>query len=242
MAIAERFLAATFNRPGFELVDHFTYGILGDGCLMEGVASEAASLAGHLGLGKLIYLYDDNQITIEGGTDLAFTEDVALRFKAYGWQVVTVADGNDIGAIDQALAAAKAEHSSPSLIMVRTTIGYGSPHKAGTAECHGAPLGAEGAKLTKESLGWPASRHSAVPEEVTDYYRGAAAAGVEAHAEWSEAMDRYREAYPELATQWDEALAGRLPEGWQEALPTFARGEKVATRTASGKVLNAMGE
>ena len=155
MAMAERFLAATFNRPGFELVDHYTYGIVGDGCLMEGVASEAASLAGHLGLGKLIYLYDDNHVTIEGGTDLAFTEDVEARFRAYGWQVLTVADGNDLEAIDEALTAARAETAKPSLIKVRTTIGYGSPHKAGTAECHGAPLGAEETRLTKEALGWP---------------------------------------------------------------------------------------
>ncbi len=240
MAIGERLLAATFNRPGFELVDHFSYGILGDGCLMEGVASEAASLAGHLGLGKLIYLYDDNHITIEGGTDLAFTEDVDLRFNAYGWQVLKVTDGNDIGAIDQALAAAKAEDSRPSLIMVRTTIGYGSPHKGGTAECHGAPLGAEESKLTKQSLGWPAEPTFAVPREVTDYYRSVGAAGTRSHTEWTEAMGRYREAYPDLAKQWDEAVAGMLPEGWQENLPTFDAGEKVATRAASGKVLNAL--
>jgi transketolase len=240
MAIAERFLAATFNRPGFELVDHYTYGILGDGCLMEGVASEAASLAGHLGLGKLIYLYDDNHITIEGGTELAFTEDVGTRFRAYGWQVLTVEDGNDLGPIDKALVAARAEREKPSLIKVRTTIGYGSPHKGGTAECHGAPLGAEEAKLTKEALGWPADPAFLVPLGVTELYGKVAASGSTAHAEWTALFARYQEAYPELAKQWGEAMAGKLPEGWNQGLPEFTAGEKVATRAASGNILNAL--
>ncbi len=242
MAIAERFLAATFNRPGYGLVDHHTYGILGDGDLMEGVAAEAASLAGHLRLGKLIYLYDDNHITIEGDTELAFTEDVGLRFQAYGWQVLKVDDGNDLDAIDKALALARAETAKPSLIRVRTTIAFGSPHKAGTAESHGAPLGAEEVRLTKEALGWPPDSSFFVPEEVREYYGEVASAGGVAHSAWQEMLARYREAYPELATQWDEALAGRLPAGLEDALPTFATGEKVATRSASGKVLNALAD
>jgi transketolase len=233
-------LAATFNRPGFELVDHHTYGILGDGCLMEGVAAEAASLAGHLRLGKLIYLYDDNHISIEGSTELAFTEDVVARFEAYGWQVLTVADGNDLAALDKALAEARAEASRPSLIKVRTIIGYGSPNKAGTAECHGAPLGAEEVRLTKEALGWPAEPPFLVPREVVGFYEKATATGKAAHAEWTTLFARYRVEYPDLARQWDEAMAGELPEGWKDGLPKFSEGEKVATRSASGKVLNAL--
>jgi transketolase len=213
---------------------------LGDGCVMEGVAAEAASLAGHLGLGKLIYLYDDNHVTIEGSTDLAFTEDVAARFEAYGWQVLTVADGNDVVAVDKAIAAARAETGKPSLIKVRTTIGYGSPHKAGTAECHGAPLGAEEAKLTKEALGWPADSSFLVPQEVTEFYATAAAKGKAAHAEWTALLARYRETFPQLAEEWEEAVSGRLPAGWIDGLPAFSAGEKVATRAASGKVLNAI--
>ncbi len=240
MAMGEAFLAATFNRPGYPLVDHYTYGILGDGCLMEGVAAEAASLAGHLRLGKLIYLYDDNHVTIEGGTDLAFTEDVDARFKAYGWQVLGADDGNDLEAIDRAIAAARAEKNRPSLIRVRTTIGYGSPHKAGTAECHGAPLGAEEVKLTKQALGWPADSSFLVPAQVREYYGKAAAAGAAAYARWESLFAKYDEAFPELARQWKTAMAGGLPEGWKDSLPAFAAGEKIATRAASGKVLNAL--
>jgi transketolase len=240
MAIAEAFLAATFNRPGYELVDHRTFGIMSDGCLMEGVAAEAASLAGHLGLGKLIYLYDDNHVTIEGSTELAFTEDVGLRFEAYGWQVLTVEDGNELSALDQAIAAACAETAKPSLVKVHTTIGYGSPHKAGTAECHGAPLGPEEARLTKEALGWPGDLFFAVPERVRGLYGRVSAAGATARARWEELFGRYEQAYPELAKQWKEALAGRLPDDWKEKLPVFAAGENVATRAASGKVLNAL--
>ncbi len=240
MAIAETFLAATFNRPGHTMVDHRTFGILGDGCLMEGVAAEAASLAGHLGLGKLIYLYDDNHITIEGSTDLAFTEDVGRRFEAYGWQVVTVDDGNDLEAIDEALKTACAETARPSLIKVSTVIGYGSPHKAGTADCHGAPLGKDEMTLTKEALGWPAGVSFAVPERVREWYAAAAARGAAARAGWQERFTGYELEYPDLARQWKAALAGQLPDGWKSKLPTFAAGESVATRSASGKVLNAL--
>ena len=228
MAIAEAFLAATFNRPGFEVVDHYAYGIVGDGCVMEGVTSEAASLAGHLGLGKLIYLYDDNHITIEGSTELAFTEDVGRRFEAYGWQVLSVEDGNDLDAIDRAIVGARAEKDKPSLIKVRTTIGYGSPNKSGTAECHGAPLGKEESRLTKEALGWPCDASFVVPEQVREHYSRVAAAGAAVRASWLDLFARYEQAHPDLARQWKEALAGKLPEGWEETLPAFAsRGKGV---------------
>jgi transketolase len=240
MAIAEAFLAATFNRPGLPLFDHFTYGIASDGDLMEGVAAEAASLAGHLRLGKLILLYDDNQVSIEGPTSLTFTEDVGRRFAAYGWQVLTVADGNDLAAIDDALHAARAETERPSLIKVRTVIGFGSPHKAGSAESHGAPLGPEESKLTKEALGWPGGLQFAVPARVHAQYAAAAAKGAAAHREWQGLFDRYQREFPEAAAQLEDALAGRLPQGWEQALPRFEAGKSLATRAASGKTLNAL--
>ncbi|OFW61026.1 MAG: transketolase [Actinobacteria bacterium RBG_16_64_13] len=240
MAIAEAFLGATFNRPGHALVDHCTFVIAGDGDLMEGVSAEAASLAGHLGLGKLIVLHDDNHVTIEGGTDLAFTEDVGKRFEAYGWQVLTVEDGNDLAALDQALGAARSQAGKPSLVKVRTTIGYGSPHKAGTAECHGSPLGDDELRLTKEALGWPADLFFAVPKRVRAKYEEVAAGGAAARAGWEASLAKYKEAHPDLARQWEDAMAGRLPDGWKEKLPIFAAGEKMATRSASGKVLNAL--
>ena len=240
MAIAETFLAATFNRPGYTLVDHFTYGICGDGDLMEGISSEAASLAGHLGLGKLIFLYDDNRISIEGCTDIAFTEDVGKRFEAYDWQVLTVDDGNDVAAIDAAIAAARADAARPSLIKIRTTIGYGSPGKAGTADCHGSPLGTDEVKLTKEALGWPGGLFFAVPQRVHDQYDAVAGRGKARREEWLAILDGYEKAYLEQAALWKTPMAGGLPEGWTEKLPTFAAGEKIATRSASGKVLNAL--
>ncbi|MBN1631975.1 MAG: transketolase, partial [Thermoleophilia bacterium] len=240
MAIAETFLAATFNRPEYPLVDHFTYVELGDGDLMEGLTAEAASLAGHLKLGKLIALYDDNCISIEGCTGLAFTEDVGKRFEAYGWQVLTVDDGNDLAAIDEAISAARAETARPSLLKIRTIIGYGSPNKAGTAESHGAALGEEEVRLTKEALRWPGDLFFAVPERVREQYAGVAAGGAAARAHWLDLLTRYEGVYPDLARQWREAMAGQLPEGWQEKLPSFAAGQKVATRSASGKALNAL--
>ncbi len=240
MAMAEAFLAATFNRPGTILVDHRTFCMVGDGDLMEGVASEAASLAGHLKLGKLVVLYDDNHISIEGCTDLTFSEDVGMRFEAYGWQVLGVADGNDLAAIDRAIAEAIAEGGRPTLIKVRTIIGFGSPHKAGTAECHGAPLGVEESALTKEALGWPAGLFFAVPERVRELYAGVAARGAAARSSWSELLDSVRATEPQRASQWDAALAGRLPEGWADSLPVFKTGDSIATRAASGKVLNAL--
>ncbi len=240
MAIAEAFLAATFNRPGFDLVDHYTYAIVSDGDLMEGVASEAASLAGHLGLGKLVYLYDDNRISIEGSTQLAFTEDVGARFEAYGWQVIKVDDGNDLKAIDAAISLARAEPAKPSLVMVRTIIGCCSPNKAGTAEAHGAPLGTDEVRLTKEALGWPGDLFFAVPERVREQYSAVAAAGGALRARWDETFARYEREFPAPAEQWKSAMAGRLPEGWEDKLPVFAAGESLATRSASGKVLNAL--
>jgi len=240
MAIAEAFLGATFNRRGYRVVDHHTYVMVGDGDLMEGVTAEAASLAGHLGLGKLICLYDDNHISIEGGTHLAFTEDVGLRFEAYGWHVLTVADGNDLGAIDEALKAARTETARPTLIKVRTVIGYGSPKKAGSADAHGAPLGVDETRATKEALGWPGDLSFAVPERVRTRYAKVAAGGAKARARWQEVLSGYKSAHPELARQWGAALEGKLPAGWKAGLPRFTPGEKIATRAASGKVLSAL--
>jgi transketolase len=240
MAIAEAFLGATFNRPAHTIVDHFTYAICSDGDLMEGVSAEAASLAGHLRLGKLICLYDDNRITIEGSTALALTEDVTKRFEAYGWQVLVVEDGNDIGAIDAAIATAKAETARPSLIRVRTVIGYGSPNKAGRADSHGSPLGIEEVRRTKEALGWPADLSFSVPARVYEQYAAVAAKNRARRAEWLEGLAAYENAYPAEARLWTTLMEGRLPEGWQDALPQFAAGERLATRSASGKVLNAI--
>jgi transketolase len=240
MAVAEAFLAATFNRPDFDLIDHYTYAIVSDGDLMEGVAAEAASLAGHLRLGKLIYLYDDNHISIEGDTEVAFSEDVGARFEAYGWQVVKVDDGNDLKSIDLAISLACAEKSKPSLVMVHTIIGCGSPHKAGSAECHGAPLGVEEVELTKQAYGWPNDLFFAVPERVREQYAGLATAGGALRARWEEMFARYEQEYPDLARDWKVAMAGRLPEGLLDKLPVFVAGEAVATRAASGKTLNAI--
>jgi transketolase len=240
MAVAEAFLAATFNRPGCPLVDHHTFVLASDGDFMEGVGSEAASLAGHLRLGKLICLYDDNGISIEGSTQLAFTEDVGARFEAYGWQVLDVADGNDLEAIDRAITAAKAERGRPSLIKVHTIIGFGSPHKAGSAASHGSPLGVEECALTKRALGWPEDLFFSVPGRVRGQYQAVAADGAAARLRWEGLLGGYRDTYPDLARFWADAQAGRLAQGWKDHLPSFAAGEKIATRAASGKVLNAL--
>lgn len=242
MAIAEAFLGATFNRPGHEIVDHRIYGIVSDGDLMEGISSEAASLAGHLGLGRLIYLYDDNHISIEGSTALAFTEDVAHRFGAYSWHVLRVEDGNDFDLIDQAITRAEEVTDRPSLIMVRTHIGYGSPHKQDSAAAHGSPLGEEEVRLTREALGWPYAERFFVPEEVYALYRDVARGGADARAAWHERLGAHAVAHPEAAEAFARALAGDLPAGWRDRLPTFAAGESVATRVASGKTLNALSE
>jgi transketolase len=241
MAIAQKYLAAHFNRPGHEIVDYKIYAIAGDGDLMEGVSSEAASLAGHLQLDNLIYFYDDNHISIEGSTKLAFTEDRAKRFEAYGWFVQKVEDGNDLKAIDAAIHAAQAGHGRPSIIMVRTHIGYGSPNKHDTAGAHGSPLGVEEVKLTKQNLGWPLEPAFLVPEEARAHFQLALAKGAEAEAEWQSKLAAYRQAFPELAAEWDRYTQGELPAGWQAKIPAFSHTDKpMATREASGKVLNAI--
>ena len=240
MAIAEAFLAARFNRPGFKIVDHHTYAIVSDGDLMEGVAAEAASMAGHLGLGKLIYLYDDNDISIDGSTDITFTEDVGARFESYNWHVQHVEDGNDVDVLTAAIEAARIESEKPSIIIVRTTIGFGSPNKAGTAGIHGSPLGDEEVTLTKRNLGWPEDETFYVPEEALDHMRESVGEGRDAEQEWNALFASYEEAFPELAVQFKMWMAGEFPEAWQEALPAFEAGSKMATRASSGKVINAL--
>jgi transketolase len=239
MAIAERYLAHLFNRPGHGVVDHYTYAIVSDGDLMEGVASEAASLAGHLRLGKLIYLYDDNGISIEGSTDLSFTEDVPMRFRAYGWQVQAV-DGLDLPGIEEAIHAAQAERERPSLIAVKTHIGYGSPNKQDTAAAHGEPLGADEVRLTKQALGWPLEPAFYIPDAVRGYFQEQQEHWSYMEADWHRVFEEYRQAYPELAESFERAMAGELPAGWQERLSEFPPGVAVATRNASGEVLSAI--
>jgi len=240
MAIAEAQLAALYNRPGHEIFNHYTYFIASDGDLMEGISHEACSLAGHLKLGKLIGFYDDNRITIDGSTDLAFSDDTAKRFEAYGWHVQRVEDGNDLEALDRAIGAAQRERARPSMIIVRTHIGWGSPHKQDTADAHGAPLGVEEIKLTKQNLGWPSLEPFYVPEEALEHWRTAKARGARLEAEWRKRWDAYRAAEPDLAAELDRRFTGRLPEGWDSALPSFGPKDAQATRAASGKVLNAI--
>ena len=240
MAMAEAHLAALFNRPGHDIIDHYTFAIVTDGDLMEGVASEAASLAGHLRLGKLIYLYDDNRISIEGSTDLAFTEDRGERFAAYGWHVQRVDDAHDVDAIDQAIQAAKLD-PRPSLIIVRTTIGYGMPTRAGTAKAHGEPPGDAELDGAKEALGWPKEPRFYLPAEAVEFFRQAVPRGAEQEQAWHERIEAYRAAYPDLAAGLERRLAGELPAGWDSELPEFPADAKgLATRAASGKVLNAL--
>ncbi|CUS02799.2 transketolase [Candidatus Promineifilum breve] len=242
MAMAEAHLAAVFNRPDHPIIDHYTYAIVTDGDLMEGVAAEAASLAGHLRLGKLIYFYDDNRISIEGSTEIAFTEDRACRFEAYGWHVLHVADGQDVAAIDRAIAAAQAD-PRPSLIIVRTTIGYGLPTRAGTEKAHGEPPGDAELDGAKKALGWPVAPRFHLPDEAVQYFRQALADGAAREAEWDERFAAYRAAYPDLAAELARRLKGELPAGWDEGLPQFPADEKgQATRIASGKVLNALAQ
>ncbi len=241
MAIAQAHLAALFNRPGYPLFDHYIYAIVTDGDLMEGVSAEAASLAGHLRLGKLIYLYDDNRISIDGSTDLTFSEDRARRFEAYGWQVLRVEDGNDVEAIDAALRAAQADER-PSLILCRTIIGYGAPTRQGTAKAHGEPLGEEELRAAKEAIGWPLEKFY-VPEDVLTFFRQAMERGAQQEARWWEMFEAYRREYPDLATELARRLEGRLPEAWDAELPVFAAEAKgPATRAASGKVLEGLAQ
>ncbi len=240
MAIAAERLAAAYNRPGLTLFDYRIYGIVSDGDLMEGVASEAASLAGHLRLGRLIYLYDDNRITIDGSTDLAFTEDRARRFEAYGWQVLSVADGNDVAAVDQAITAAKAD-PRPSLVVCRTHIGFGLPTKQDTASAHGEPAGDEELNGAKVNLGWPVEPRFLVPDEARQAFGRAAEAGRTAHKAWGELLARYRREHSQAAVQLDRILAGALPSSLEAGVPAFPADPKgLATRASSGKVLNAL--
>jgi transketolase len=240
MALAERMLAAEFNRPDFPVVHHFTYAIASDGDLMEGISHEAASLAGHLGLGRLIVLYDDNHITIEGDTDLAYGDDAGQRFCAYGWHVQAV-DGHDRAAIADAIRQAQAETGKPSIIMCRTHIAYGSPNKQDTAESHGAPLGPDEVRRTKEALGCPPDAQFVVSEEALARFRAALDEGAEAQSHWQALFARYAEAYPDLAAEWNRRMAGELPEGWEDALPHFEPEDAaIATRAAGGKVMAAI--
>lgn len=240
MAIAEAHLAAEFNTTNNQLIDHFVYAIVTDGDLMEGISSEAASLAGHLRLGKLIYFYDDNRVSIDGSTDIAFTEDRAARFTAYDWQVLRVADGNDIEEIDAALYQAKVD-PRPSIIICRTTIGFGLPTKQGTNKAHGEPPGDAELNGAKEKLGWPLEPRFYIPDDVQFHFRQAVDNGQKLEAEWKSEMVSYKDAEPEKAVELDRRLRSELPKGWQSSIPNFPTDEKgMGTRVASGKVINAL--
>jgi transketolase len=241
MAMAERHLAARFNRPGQTVVDHATWALVTDGDLMEGVNQEAASLAGHLGLGKLCFLYDANDVSLDGPLSMSFDEEVGQRYAACGWHVQRVEHGDtDLEALDRAIAAARAETARPSLVIVRTTIGYGSPHKAGTSGAHGAPLGEEEARLTKEALGWDPDARFLVPDEVRAHFEAVARRGAGDRAEWSAGLEAWGAKHPELRQEWTRRWAGELPADFDAALPDFEVGKQVATRAAGGQVLNAL--
>jgi transketolase len=241
MAIAEAQLAARYNRPGFQIIDHATYAIVSDGDLMEGVAAEAASLAGHLQLGKLICLYDNNYVSLAAGTDITFTEDRARRFDAYGWHTVSVDDGNDLAAIDDALEAARAERERPSLILVRTHIGYGSPNKQDSFEAHGSPLGVDEVRLTKQNLGWPTEPAFLIPETALAHFRESLERGARTEAAWNDRMAAYARAFPQLSDELQRSMHGELPPDWDADIPHFPADAKgIATRAASGKILNAI--
>ena len=239
-AIAQKYMAARYNKPGFDLFDYKIYAICSDGDLMEGISSEAASLAGHLQLGNMIYLYDDNHITIEGNTNLTYTEDLPKRFEAYGWHVQEVADGNDLEALSAAVKNAQNETSRPSLIQVRTQIGFGSPNKVDSASAHGSPLGEDEVKLVKKNFGFDPDKYFEVPNDVLNYYREAGKKGIKKEQDWDELFGNYKEKYAALAK---ELLSdGKFAEGWKDKLPVFKAGEKMATRKASGKTLNAIAD
>ncbi len=244
MAIARKWLADRYNRPGFAIFDYDIYVVCGDGCLMEGVASEAASLAGHLGLDNLCWVYDNNHITIEGQTSLAFTEDVATRFLAYGWNVLRVGDANDLDRIQQALGVFRETKGRPTLIVLDSHIGYGSPHKHDTAAAHGEPLGDEEVRLTKRSYGWPEEAQFLVPDGVREHFAaGVGARGAEARSRWTKLFASYRAAYPELASEIEQMQRRDLPAGWDRSLPVFPADAKgIAGRDASGKVLNVLAQ
>jgi transketolase len=240
MTIAATHLAAVFNKPGLDIIDPTIYGIVTDGDLMEGLSSEAASLAGHLQLGRLIYLYDDNHITIDGSTDLAFTEDCAARFEAYGWHVQKLKDGNDVEAIDLAIRNAKS-NPQPSLIICRTIIGYGAPTRQGTAKAHGEPLGEEELNSAKQNLGWPLEPRFLIPDDVLELYRQAVERGLKMEDNWNQKFAEYKKFFPESGAELERRIMGKLPEGWESVLPFFTTDPKgMATRAASGKVLDVL--
>ncbi|MDR7668214.1 transketolase [Bacillus altitudinis] len=239
MALAERHLAETYNKDNFNVVDHYTYSICGDGDLMEGISSEAASLAGHLGLGRLIVLYDSNDISLDGDLDRSFSENVKNRFEAMNWEVLYVKDGNNIEEVTAAIEKAKQSTDKPTLIEVKTTIGFGSPNRAGTSGVHGAPLGSEEAKLTKEAYSWTFEEDFHVPSEVYDHFKTAVKdAGQKKESAWNELFEQYEKEYPELAAQLKLAIEGKLPENWDQEVPVYEAGSSLASRASSGEVLN----
>ncbi|SER58555.1 transketolase [Salipaludibacillus aurantiacus] len=240
-AMAEARLGATFNRDDFNVVDHYTYSICGDGDLMEGVSAEAASLAGHLKLGKLVVFYDSNDISLDGDLHQSFSESVEDRFKAYGWQVIRVEDGNDLEEITNAIESAKAD-DRPTLVEVKTVIGYGAPNKSGKSASHGAPLGEDEVKLTKEAYKWTFEEDFYVPDEVKENYKKLAEEGQKKEDEWNKKFEEYKKAYPELGNQLETAIKGELPEGWDKELPVYEEGDKAATRATGGEVLNAIAQ
>jgi transketolase len=243
MAMAERALAHRYNRPNHTVVDHRTFAIVTDGDMMEGISHEAAALAGHLGLGKLVFLYDANSVTLDGPTSMAFTEDVRRRYEGYGWRVLSVEQGDtDYAAIDAALAQATADAAKPTFIFVRTTIGYGSPHKAGTSAAHGSPLGPDEVRLTKKALGWDPEKSFFIPDEARARFAQGTEHGRQAKESWKQRFDAWAKAFPDLATEWRQAQAGELPTGWDQGLPKFETTEAQATRQAGGKVLNALAQ
>jgi transketolase len=241
MAISEAHLAACYNRPEYTVVDHYTYVIVGDGDLMEGISSEACALAGHLGLGKLIVLYDDNRISLAGSTDLSFSEDVKRRFEAQNWHVIRVLDGNDLEAINATIGMAKAEIERPSLIMVRTVIGDGAPHKQGSFKVHGSPLGMEELSAAKEAVGWPTKPIFHIPPEALQHFRKAVEKGEEKQKEWQKDLAAYMAECPDLASEFMRRMEGELPDGWNTALPVFPPDEAgIATRKASETILQVL--
>src|SRR4029077_17117517 len=244
MAIAQKWLASHYNRPGFEIFDYDIYAVCGDGCLMEGVASEAASLAGHLGLDNLCWIYDNNRITIEGRTSITFTEDVAARFLAYGWNVLRVGDANDVDRIQHALGVFRKTKGRPTFLVLDSFIGYGSPNKQDTAAAHGEPLGEEEVRLTKRSYGWPEDAQFLVPDGVREHFAaGIGARGAAALSRWTALLASYRMKYPDLATEIDQMQRRELPAGWDRDLPVFPADAKgIAGRDASGKVLNVLAQ
>ena len=242
MAIAQQYMAKRYNQPDFNIFDYHIYAICSDGDLMEGVTAEAASFAGRLGLGNMIYFYDSNHITIEGNTDIAFEEDVSKRFEAYGWHVQNLPDINDLEALSNAVKNAKEETTRPSLIKVRSIIGYGSPNKHDTAAAHGSPLGKDEVRLVKENFGFDPDKSFVIPEEVADFYHKAGKKAAENETQWKELYKNYKERHPDLSREYEEITSGKLPEGWKEKLPVFEPGEELATRKASGKTLNALAE